>query len=231
MLKNRNSQIPNGLRFYCATLQWHSQPGASFRSICESYAMAVRANVAKCKAAGIPTDMSGIEARVDEFNSKICEQNGWHQYLQQGGAASPGQVPFAGRNSPPVSLSRTLANVAAGAETLVEWISSGSEAVPQDQANRRASICSACPLNSKGDWTRLFTKPVSEAITVQLQKRSNMGLSTPWDDSLRVCGACLCPLKLLVHVPLAVKLKHMSAEAHDALDKSCWILAEEKQLK
>jgi hypothetical protein len=31
-------------------------------------------------------------------------------------------------------------------------------------------------------------------------------------------------------VPLEKKLKHMTKESHDALDVSCWVLAEEKAL-
>jgi hypothetical protein len=49
-------------------------------------------------------------------------------------------------------------------------------------------------------------------------------LKTDLDHALNICQACLCPLKLKVHVPLDLIRKHLSPQAKSALDTHCWIL-------
>ena len=119
-------------------------------------------------------------------------------------------------------------NVVVGAETLVDWITSGAEAVPPPQANARAAICAACPLNEAGDLLKFFTLPVAAAIRRAYNLRRDWKLETAFDERLGVCGACDCVTKLLVHIPLATKLAHISAPAKAKLNSSCWITAEEK---
>lgn len=224
-LVNRASQIPNGLKFYCPVLKWQSPNGASFRVICEGYAQAVRANIAMAKQKGLPITMTEIENAIDAYNTAICVQNGWTRFVQSG-AAPVAQNPFSAGRLPLPNLSRSVAASVAGGEVLVEWIASGAEAVPAEQANKRAEICVVCPLNEKGDFSRWFTKPVSEAIRTTLNLRRRMNFSTPSDDKLNICAACLCPLRLKVHLPLAKFFDKMTPESKDALDSKCWILSE-----
>lgn len=118
-----------------------------------------------------------------------------------------------------------------GGATLVDWLESGAQAVPADQATERARICSECPLSDKGDWTRHFTGPVTEAIRVHLERRKSMQLSTPHDEVLGICSACLCPLKLKVHMPLANILDRMPDDVAQSLAPGCWILSESAKAK
>jgi hypothetical protein len=67
---------------------------------------------------------------------------------------------------------------------------------------------------------------VSNAIRAALRHKSEFKLSTPFDDQLGVCEACLCPMALKVHVPFEKFFPHMTAEAKDALDNACWIRKE-----
>ena len=219
-LKDRNRQIPNGLFFYVPQTKWRSQPWASFDTIVHSLIAHRQGNKFLADKFGWSTDYDVVADEVDAFNSRVCEQMGWNQFITGEGGLSP---PI---SSPP-QLSG-LNKLAAGARVLVEWITSGAEAVPIERANLRAATCAICPLNGPGDWTRYFTQPVSNAIAEQLKKRRNMNLSTPSDDKLGICTACLCPLKLKVHVPIDKILARLKPEVKADLDPACWILLESR---
>ena len=133
----------------------------------------------------------------------------------------------------PLNVAGRLAAVASGAKTLVQWVVSGAEAVPQEQAEARAQVCAACDRNtfnqpqSKGtSWTDWFTIPVSHEITAQLQKRKDMKLATSVDDQLKVCSSCLCPIPLKVHLKLEAFLPRMSKQVFELLAPQCWIRSE-----
>jgi hypothetical protein len=222
-LKNRNKYIPNGFKFYDASLRWTSPPNASFQVICDGLRTARMANPGLSAARGLSTDPNVIAEEVDAFNSAICESHGWSDFIT-GSAGGAAQVPFPQpQHRPALNVVR---NAAVGSSILIEWISSGAEAVPQEQANRRAEICSRCPLNKKGDWTSWFTGPVSSAIKAALGKKNDFKLSTPFDEQLGVCEACSCPMSLKVFVPFDKFYPKMTQPAKDALDKNCWIKSE-----
>ena len=65
-LRNRQSQIPQGMRFYDPVTKYEAAPGTSFRLICEQWAMAIRGNGALARQAGLPTTMQGIEQAVEQ---------------------------------------------------------------------------------------------------------------------------------------------------------------------
>jgi hypothetical protein len=226
MLINRNSQIPNGLKFYSPILKWEAPAGASFRQICEGYAMAIRGNGALARQAGLPMTMPAIEQAVDDFNTAICVKNNWLNFVQGG---SESATPFPKAASSP-RLQRTtqqkLASVAAGGSVLVEWLASGAEAVAPELANSRAAVCAGCPSNEQGDWSRWFTVPIAVTIRKALDTRKTWKLSTPSDDRLMVCAACLCPMLLKVHVPLDKFYDRMTPESKEDLDGGCWIRKE-----
>jgi hypothetical protein len=222
ILRNRQKQIPNGLRYYQAQTKWVARPG-SFSSIVDQVIAHRQANPWLRQSIDRPT----VENEVDLFNANLCAQQGWSDYIVGGD-------PPASPQSPPPGLANRLANVAGASPVLVEWIASGAEAVPNELANSRARTCcdidgkgTRCPMNEAGDLLRFFTVPVSEAIRSALNSRREMKLSTSRDDDLHVCTACSCPLKLMVHIPLERKLKALSAEAKSRLHSKCWVLREE----
>lgn len=78
------------------------------------------------------------------------------------------------------------------------WMADGGEFVPQEEAERRAAICSACPLNQPIDGctpcVQLLEK-ISKAIG---------GRQTSRDAGLQGCAVCSCSNKAQVHIPLEV---------------------------
>jgi hypothetical protein len=230
-LKNRNLQVPGGYKYYLPITQWKARPWASFNEIVDNLIAHLKGNPAALQSLGWSTDRIFIEDRVDEFNAAVCVQMGANDYVitAEGGAVP--SVPFpvapALAHNPNKSPFARLQNVVEGSESLVDWIKEGAQAVPGELSNQRAATCTRCPKNDKGDWTRLFTVPVANSIRHELNRRRDMQLSTPYDDMLNVCDACLCPLKLMVHVPLETKLRHLPVEVKKDLWSECWILKEE----
>lgn len=214
-LRNRQKQIPNGLFFYEPMTKWRSA-GGSFSSIVDQLIAHRIANPWLNK----PTERPAVENEVDIFNAKVCEANGWTDYIV-GGDPSP---PF---HLPPPSLGQRLANVAAGAEVLIEWIESGAQAVPAEKAAARAAVCAVCPMNQKGDLMAYFTKPVAEAIRRALSQRSDWNLTTPDDFRLGVCTGCDCPMRLKVHMPIERIRSKLKPEVQARLHATCWIPKEQ----
>jgi len=215
-LLNRQKQIPNGFKFYQPQTKWSPPAFASFDTIVTGLIANRQAN----PQYNLPTDYNTVVEEVDAFNAEMCARMGWNSYIT--GASGPPLT--APRRSPIQSVKA----VAAGGETLVEWIRSGAEAVPADLSQKRASICAACPKNGQGGLTSIFTVPVSEAIREAIGQRRQWGLSTPNDDSLGVCDACFCPLKLKVHMPIDQIMVKLPATSKELLVPECWILAESK---
>jgi hypothetical protein len=229
-LTNRSRQVPGGFRFQCHATGYKSPPFASFNVICNGVRAARLANPALVKQHNLPTDLGAIEAEVDYVNALYCKEHNYTTFFS--GTEDSPRRPFTAhplnQRGHPQNSPNALKSVAAGSAALVEWIATGAEAVPRDQANARAKVCSECPFNEAGDWTRFFVAPVSEAIRVQLNLRRQWALTTDYDDKLNICSGCLCPMKLKVHVPLDKFYPKMSEATRGNLHWTCWILKEAK---
>ena len=230
-LKNRQMQIPGGLRFYQPQTNFTIKGGVmSFNGIVDNVIANRRANPQHKLA----TDKAAVEDEVDEFNAAICERMGWTNFIMIPSQAPPAPKFKALSPLDQKQLSAVggkIKKVWQGVRSLDEWIQSQLPAVDAALAQHRAEVCVACPMNGQGGLEEWFTKPASEAIKKQFAKLSQRQLSTPLDDKLNVCTACLCPLKLLVHTPIEFKLSHMGEDTRQSLHPGCWVLAEEKALK
>lgn len=226
-LKDRQKQIPNGLFFYLAPTKWRSKPG-SFESVTTQLRAHLIGNPALAKKLKWSLELEDLRVRVDYFNARVCEANGWKDYyVSDGGTPPPKTQP---RNLGPVNAARA---VVAGERTLNDWLGAGGVPVAAELANARAAQCAACPKNDKnqpetysGDWTKYFTKPAADFIRKMLEKRLVMKLSTPSDDKIDVCMGCLCPLVLKVHTPLKHIVERMPDFVKAELAPECWVLKE-----
>jgi hypothetical protein len=233
MLKEPQKQIPGGYRFLEPSTKWEPQPFSSLDSITTQLISHRKGRPDLIARNNWSLDPAIVIQEVIAYNVALCQRNGWNDYLVGGGE---GSVPFP--TAPPPTVLQRAKNLAVGASTLVDWISSGAEAVAPELANKRASTCAkmfpgrtdaegklieACPLNKAGDWLSVFTVPVQAEIQAALERRKQMNLSTLYDDELNVCEGCGCPLKLKVHLPLDRILSKMKPETQAALHPSCWI--------
>jgi hypothetical protein len=230
-LASREKSIPNGLQFHIPTLpNFKLPPQCSFSVAVQSIIAVRKANPYLANKLGWKTDEHSVENELDEFNARICAAMNWTNFIAtdvQGAPSLPKQLP-SHQSGAIASAANTAKKLWAGLRSTNDWIDSGVPAVPKEQAEARATVCVACPLNGKGGIESFFTVPASEAIKRQIQKLETRKLATSLDAKLGVCTACLCPLPLLVQTPLQFKLAHMTPDTRAALDKSCWVLAEEK---
>lgn len=223
-LKDRNKQIPGGMKFYDPYLRWNSPNWASFQIICDGLRMARLANPGVTAAKGLATDPSAIAAEVDAYQSALCEAHGWTDFIT-GSAGGAAPIPFP---QPRHSALSQAKNIVAGTKTIVEWIASKETAVPAELSAKRAATCAACPLNLAPNFADYFTVGAANAIKAELERKRGWNLTTPFDDVLGICGGCSCVNSLSVHVPVDVKLKNMPKAAFDALHKDCWVKLEQK---
>jgi hypothetical protein len=79
-LKDRQKQIPYGLRFALPDLRYASSPFASFDAIVNSVHTLLNANKEYAEHHGLPTDLDGIRSMVDTFNAELCRVSGWTDY-------------------------------------------------------------------------------------------------------------------------------------------------------
>lgn len=130
-------------------------------------------------------------------------------------------------SAPVKSAISAVKKIAAGAALLMEWEESGLPPVPIEKAEARATVCAICPQNQKGKaLTDIFTVPAANRIKERLKRLHDLNLSTTKDPELSTCQACLCPLQLKIHTPIALIHKRLKPEQRAELDPGCWILSE-----
>lgn len=89
--------------------------------------------------------------------------------------------------------------------------------VSQDEANRRARICSQCNYNmDAGGCGGGCAKLVKYLTPGMLTK------FTPFDGLLKACGVCRCALRVMVHFPLSVLESNETSEKQDLFPSWCW---------
>lgn len=230
-LRSRELQIPGGFKFLQPETGFKTRPFASFTSIVNAVCIHRRGNPTLL-AKGLSDDPNVVAQEVEAFNVKLCLAMGWNNYLSSddGGAALPKSPALSQKAQSEVAAAAGhVRKIWAGVKTINEWLDSGDPGVDRAKAEARAAVCAACPRNEPGDWTRWFTAPASEAIKRQIEKAAGRNLKTSVDEKLNTCGVCLCPLKLSVHVPLEIKLAHLSPEVEAELRQvrpKCWVCTE-----
>ncbi len=227
-LKNRNSQIPNGMTFLVPETNWRPQRFASFSAIVNGLIAHRRGRPDLVASKGWSLDYDTVANEVDAFNALICVRHGWNDYIMgdEGVAPPPKSQALLQHEKSLISAAAGKAKkIWAGVKTSNEWIDSGAPPVAKETSEIRASTCAKCPKNGKGDFTSWFTKPASEVIGKQIERINGMKLTTSVDATLNVCEVCLCPLKVKVHTPMTFIKAHMSPDTLAELRQvpNCWI--------
>lgn len=120
-----------------------------------------------------------------------------------------------------------LKTILGGVGSPLEWFFKGAKPVPQKQSCERASTCVICKKNVELTLTEFFTEPAAELLQKSIEARTHLKLSTQYDPLLGTCNACFCVLKLKVHEPIDLILKHLKPQVKEKLWEECWILREE----
>lgn len=225
MLKSRRLWPPGGFSYFQPQTGWSAPPGLTFEQVVTEIIKHRKAN----PRFPLPTDFDTVAEELDEYT--CLRIGGDPNYV-----ASMGTIPK-GASLPPRPRAAGVAGVVgaakkigAGVGVLIDWLGSGAKPVESELATARAKVCSDCPQNQQGDFTRWFTVPASNQIRQQVEIKNEMKLATPFDERLHVCEACLCPMKLKVWVPMEYILARLPVESRAALDPRCWMISEEKAM-
>lgn len=228
-LLDRNKQIPYGLHFYQPETKWQPRRGIdSFDVIVRNLIAHRNANPYLRDKNKWATDVPTVEAELDHYNAQLCLAQGWTQYIQDGGSIPKGQAPSLSLLKRISAAAGQIKDLKKGYDAIQAWRDSGKPPVDFPLANKRAETCAACPLNEPGDWTKWFTIPYSEHLRKEFEKSFWTELKTDNDDKLKVCSACLCPLRALVFCPVEFIAPTLDDKKRSALAKglNCWQLAE-----
>lgn len=224
-LKSRMNCPPNGFQYRQPETGWHTQAW-DFNSVVVAVVNHRRAN-----------SRHSLNANPEQVAEDVDVQNAARCLAMTGAEAFVAMAPVGEPQPPKSSPLRKLvqagaefvgggSKLKAGVQVLFDWLGDGATTVPATLAASRAQTCSLCPLNQNGDWTAHFTGPISERIRTTLEMRKEMKIATSFDDSLGVCKACACPLKLKVHVPMEFIKTHASEAVKSALAPDCWMRKE-----
>ena len=233
-LADRKKLPPGGLRFYQPETNWFPTPHSGFEETVAQIVAHRSRNPHLAQRYGWATERDKVAVELDDFNTKVCMEMGWKEYVA---SDNPPEAPAVkhpgGFTDKQISGSLSaVKRLAAGAALLMDWEESGQPPVAKELAESRAATCVLrpnglpCPKNSTEELSAWFTVPVASAIKSRLARLHEMKLTTSYDDKLKVCSACLCPLGLKVHTPIDLIKKRLKPEVIAELDPQCWILKE-----
>lgn len=111
-----------------------------------------------------------------------------------------------------------IRHLAGGATTLVPWLGTGMEVVEQSEAQLRATICLACPLNRDGIK---MVDDVAGRIHKTVEAKNNIALRVVGEEHLKTCAVCLCSLPLKVWLP--IERIRLGILPSDVYPSHCWV--------
>jgi hypothetical protein len=114
---------------------------------------------------------------------------------------------------PRVSTSLSWDDVQKGIQVFGSWVKKGMKTVSQNEADRRAAICSRCYLNVGVQGCTACQAAVA-FITGRYK--------TKHDHALQTCAACRCFLRAKVHFSISI-LDRNHPGAQDLYPDFCWL--------
>jgi hypothetical protein len=114
-LKDRNRQIPGGFRYYQPETRFFPTPWSSFDSCVAQIIAHRQGNLWLVERNGWSLDPAQVSAELDAFNTKLCAEMNWMDYLAQGDPGSYSAPVYTDAN-PPGPPPRQLATKCCGAK-------------------------------------------------------------------------------------------------------------------
>lgn len=105
-------------------------------------------------------------------------------------------------------------------KVLGHWVKTGYDTVPEEEANRRAEICSTCPLNMQVD----FSCGACHSTVVKLMNKLVGSRETKYHDKLKGCAVCGCVNAVQVWFPLNILRKGLDEDMQEKFRNIdyCW---------
>lgn len=221
-LTNRNRPIPNGISVIDACVNYQAPNFASFDAQVSGVMAARQGNPGLCSRYHLKTDRKSCEDFVDRYLGQRAHDLRYEgYYFSSAEVGNAEAIPFHQRH-PGRNFGQAASLAETGVKTLAEMF--GPEGPSdRDTAEANATVCAVCPLNDRGDWTRIFTVPAAAATRKLLELVKDEKFDTSKDSELKICSACGCPLRSKVWTRKEHILKHMPPGDVAALHPDCWI--------
>lgn len=190
-LKNKANVVPDFFRYT------HSETGHTTEE--RDYDTWVARSIDYRKVNGLPIPVD-FELQI---NDQLCQQ------------LSPDWCQHSDPN-------RSWVNTRFGYREVADWLQAHLSLpftgfVSQEEADRRAKICSGCYWNKNTIGCGPGCQKLGRLITSDLAKRK-----TPYDDNLKACAVCYCLNTVQPHFPIAQLLKSDTPDKQAAYAPFCW---------
>jgi len=136
-----------------------------------------------------------------------------------------------------MNLLEEFRNDVEGLELLRDWLGEGTSPVSEIKALHRACVCASgnqgkpCPLNLEPNWWDRVKSMIANTIKMELEMKQHLKLETCLDESLSMCGACGCCLRLKIWTPIEHIKAHLSPENLAKTPEFCWMRKELNELQ
>jgi hypothetical protein len=157
----------------------------------------------------VPLQQSHLSANNREVPPDLGEQ----MQDQLCKTLPPGWCNYDSDSRPRPTTSLGWGDVLGGLQTFAKWISGGAGYVSQEEADRRALICSRCYLNVHVEGCGACHKAVAEVTKDR---------KTKYDFALKACAVCKCLLKAKVHFPMETLDMNRDA-VQEMYPEHCWL--------
>jgi hypothetical protein len=149
----------------------------------------------------------------NRVEDQLCRQlpPGWCVYTD--GSPGKGFVPN-------LSAEKILKGIKSLYQMMNESIKGNDVFVAQEEANKRAEICSRCYYNMNANFCAGcgIGQSITSAVGLVKGKRT-----TPSDNELKSCGICGCKNDVIVHVDKKLLLSNENLETTEARPSWCWL--------
>ena len=188
LLKNKSVAPPDGFRYV------HPETGHETKAM--DYWTFVEQAKEHRKANGLPVPYDFEAVAEDQLCQTIPPE--YCQYEKEGSW---------------VNLRLALGDIITVTKSLID--SAKGDYVSQEEAERRAAICSRCFLNVRAQGC---------GSCAQIANYVAPGKTTSLDNDLNNCAACGCYLKPKVHMKLTTLESSLTSSRQEALPSFCWLL-------
>ena len=219
-LKSREKFIPGEFQVLIPQAGM-KQPFKGSFSEAVQFLYAFRAkNTALTEKHGWSLDLDVVADDVDAYNAQRMAAAGYFNFVEME-ANSIQKKTSSG-------MFDRVANAAGTIKTALaiyrDLFGPDGKVVAKDEAERRATICVACPKNdTAGGLKKYLVEKAAKEIMGVFSMLKSKNATTSFDDKLGVCQACECPMRAKVHVESHVLKKHIKPDQIAKLDTNCWI--------
>ena len=103
-----------------------------------------------------------------------------------------------------------------------DWIGLGLKPVAPEEAQRRADICAACPMNRDNGLWDTCKLGIATGARFAVEIKNELKLHVRNESNLHTCSVCNCILTLKIHVPAESIVRKMK-QLPEEFPEPCWI--------